>query len=311
MLVTRFYSEMSGEWDAAVAASRNGTFLHMRGFMDYHRDRFDDYSLVARDGDRIVAVLPANRRGDTVYSHQGLTYGGWLMSERCDPVTVMRVVESSLDFMRADGVKELVYKPVPHIYHRQPAEDDLYALWRHGAQLSECNISFTIDTQHPIAMDRGNRSALNKARRAGIVVSESNDYAGYWQVLNEVLASRHSTRPVHSVAEMTLLQSRFPENIKLYTAMLQGEIVAGVVMFYAGQCAHCQYIASSAVGRENKALALVFHTLIEQAEREGYRYFDFGISTEDHGQVLNEGLATQKSRLGGRGIAYNVLTLKL
>lgn len=298
-------------WDEAVTASRNGTFLHMRGFMDYHSDRFADFSLMAMDGSKVLAVLPANRRDDKVYSHQGLTYGSWLVSDKCDAVTMMHVMEAAINFLQEQGVSELIYKPVPHIYHSYPAEEDLYALFRHSAQLTECNISTTIDLDAPIRFDRGNRRAVNLAKRAGIKINESDDLEGYWQVLQGVLESRYDTRPVHTVEEMRLLQSRFPENIKLYTACLDDKIVAGVLMFYCGPVAHSQYIASSPTGRENGALALLFETLIKQSADAGYRYFDFGISNENHGQYLNEGLAQQKARLGGRGIAYNVYSVKL
>ena len=35
-------------WDAFVRASKNGNFLFLRDYMEYHRDRFEDASLVAR-----------------------------------------------------------------------------------------------------------------------------------------------------------------------------------------------------------------------------------------------------------------------
>lgn len=309
--IVKYNSCMQAQWDDAVKASRNGTFMHHRAFMEYHSDRFADYSLLAMDGSKVLAVLPANRVDDKVYSHQGLTYGSWLVSAKCDAVTMMQVMEATVKFLKDDGVTELIYKPVPHIYHRYPAEEDLYALFRHGAVLSECSISTTIDLDEPIKLDRGNRRAVNLAKRACVKISESDDYEGYWQVLQGVLQSRYDTRPVHTVEEMRLLQSRFPNNIKLYTATINAEIVAGVVMFYAGPVAHSQYIAAAPAGRENGALALLFDTLIKQCADEGYRYYDFGISCENHGQYLNEGLAQQKARLGGRGIAYNVYTIKL
>ena len=127
-------------------------------------------------------------------------------------------------------------------------------------------------------------------RRAYLYAKREYDGEGYWHVLEEVLASRHETKPVHSVEEIKLLHSRFPENIKLYTATCEGRIVAGVVMFFTHTVAHSQYIASSAEGRERKALALLFRHLIGQSKDSGYAYFDFGISNEDHGQWLNEGL---------------------
>ena len=80
MITIRRYTSIDKPlWDGFVALSKNATFLHYRDYMDYHSDRFHDFSLMAFDGGRLLALLPANLSGDTLYSHQGLTFGGWLM----------------------------------------------------------------------------------------------------------------------------------------------------------------------------------------------------------------------------------------
>lgn len=310
--ILRYNPDMRPEWDELVAGARNGNMLHLRAFMDYHSDRFVDHSLVAvRDG-AMLAVLPANQHDDTLWSHQGLTYGSWIMPSRhVDPSVMLDVMQLTVDYLREAGFKRMVYKPVPHIYHRYPAEDDLYALWRCGARLMECGISSTIDLHQRLPLDRGCRSAANAARRSGVEVARSHDWQAYWQVLTQVLADRHDTQPVHTVDEMLLLVGRFPDRIRLFTATAQDELVAGVVMFELGPVAHAQYIAASPRGRDIKALTLLFDHLIgHYAERE-FRYFDFGISTEQHGTVLNRGLVQQKCRLGGRGILYPIYELKI
>ena len=301
---------MRAEWDELVAGARNGNMLHLRGFMDYHSDRFADHSLVAMRNGTMLAVLPANEDGDTLWSHQGLTYGSWIMpSKHIEPSVMLDVMEATMAYLRQHGFNRMVYKPVPHIYHRYPAEDDLYALWRCGGRLLECGVSSTIDLTNRLPLDRGCRSASNAARRSGVEVARSQDWEAYWQVLSQVLADRHDTRPVHTIDEIRLLVKRFPDRIRLYTATVQGEIVAGVVMFELGPVAHAQYIAASPQGRELKALTLLFDWHIAHyAERE-FRYFDFGISTESHGTVLNRGLVQQKCRLGGRGILYPIYEL--
>ena len=310
--IKKYNSSLQAEWDSFVASCCNATFLHRRGYMDYHSDRFADFSLMAYAEGRLVAVLPANKCDGVVYSHQGLTYGGWLHGlKHFDATVMLQVMDVACEWLKAEGVKELVYKPVPHIYHSYPAEEDLYALFRHGAEPTESNISTSVLLADPLAFDRGNKSGVNAARKAGIAVGESDDWEGYWQVLQSVLRERHETSPVHTVEEIKLLHSRFPENIRLHTAMLEGELVAGVVMFYTDTVAHAQYIASSSTGRQQKALSLLFQQLISDAKAEGYRYFDFGISNENHGQWLNEGLVQQKCRMGGRGIVYNTFKIKL
>ena len=177
--------------------------------------------------------------------------------------------------------------------------------------LVETNISTTIDLTCPLSLDRGNKSGANAARKARIAVGRSDDWDGFWNLLSSLLDERYGTRPVHSLDEMRLLQGRFPENIKLYTATLDGELLAGVVMYLSHPVAHCQYIGASPRGKDSKALTLLFEYLINEHQQMGFRYFDFGISNEDHGRYLNEGLVRQKSRLGGRGIVYNTFDITL
>ena len=297
---------MAAQWDELVKRSRNGTFLHQRSYMDYHSDRFSDCSLMAMSDGKLCGLLPANRDGDTLWSHRGLTYGGWIVPlKHFDTTTMVDVMDAAATWMRQEGIKRLVYKAVPHIYHRYPCEEDLYALFRHGTSLIETNISTTIDLTCPLPLDRGNKSGANAARKAGIQTGASDDWEGYWQLLTSLLDERYGTRPVHTLEEIRLLQSRFPNNIRLYTATLDSELLAGVVMYLSHPVAHCQYIGATPQGKDSKALTLLFEYLIQESMRQGYRYFDFGISNEDHGRYLNEGLVRQKCRLGGRGIAYN------
>ena len=310
--IIRYDSTMAAQWDDFARHSRNGTLLHQRGYMDYHSDRFTDCSLVAKRDGKVCALLPACVDGDTLWSHRGLTYGGWLVPFKHFDATVMiDVMDSACRWMSENGLRRLVYKPVPHIYHRYPCEEDLYALFRHQAKLIETNISTTIDLTCPLPLDRGNKSGANAARKAGIHVGPSENWEGYWQLLSSLLDERYDTRPVHTLDEILLLHGRFPEGIKLYTATLNDELLAGVVMYLSGPVAHCQYIGASPQGKETKALTLLFEYLIEESKRLGYRYFDFGISNEDHGRYLNEGLVRQKFRLGGRGIVYNTFEICL
>ena len=197
---------MKGQWDEIVRNSRNGTFLHERGYMDYHSDRFTDCSLVAlRDG-KMCGLLPANIDGDTLWSHRGLTYGGWIVPLKHFDTTVMvEVMDAAIAWMQGNGLKRLVYKAVPHIYHRYPCEEDLYALFRHGSSLIETNISTTIDLTCPLPLDRGNKSGSNAARKAGIKTGQSDDWEGYWDLLSSLLGERYGTRPVHTLEEIKLL----------------------------------------------------------------------------------------------------------
>lgn len=72
MFEVRPYSnDNAAEWNAFIAGSKQGTFLLDRGYMDYHRDRFDDFSLMVYFKSKLFALLPANRVGTTLFHTRG------------------------------------------------------------------------------------------------------------------------------------------------------------------------------------------------------------------------------------------------
>ena len=304
MTIERYTPAAAAEWDAFVDASRNGTFLHRRAYMDYHASRFPDRSLMVRDASgRLLAVLPAHvdATGTVLASHNGLSYGGWLVAPRRVTAAVMLDIFGLLVArMRAEGLTELIYRPVPHIYHRQPAEEDLYALWRMGATVIATGASSTIDLQAPSLLDRNSHNAINRAARSDVLIAPSEAWAEFWGLLTAVLEARHEVKPVHSLDEMNLLRSRFPENIRLYAATRAGSLLAGMVVYCTGRVVHSQYIAAGEEARRERLLPALYHHVITAAAASGARYFDFGISTEQGGLVLNDNLDIHKSQAGGR-----------
>lgn len=312
MNLKRYNADDFDTWNRFVASSRNGTFLLDRNFMDYHADRFTDSSLLFYENNRLVAVLPANfcAETNTVYSHQGLTYGGLIMSERMTARGVMQAFDLMLAFMRDEmGASRLVYKPIPYIYNRYASEEDLYALFRHDARLVSRGLSTCIELEHRLPITESRKSGLRKA--LDIVVEESCEVDEFWDILNSVLTSLHNVRPVHSADEIKLLMGRFPERIKLYAAFGKDrKMLAGSLVFNCGNVIHTQYLAATDEGKSMGALDKLIHTLVCDIFRDG-KYFDFGISTEQQGRILNEGLVFQKEGFGGRGICYDCYEVEI
>ena len=294
-----------------MEGSKNGTFMLKRGYVEYHSDRFVDASVVFENetGD-IVAAMPASRHGDEVRSHGGLTYGGIISDRRMTAARMLDVFDALKGHLRSEGVARLIYKRVPQIYYSYPADEDIYALFRNGAALFRRDISTTIDLTDPIPFSSVRTRYAKKARKSGLEVRESADFEAYVALLAEVLEFRHAVKPPHSAVELRLLASRFPGVIRLFCAYRGSDMLAGVLVFDTPQVVHAQYIANSEVGREVGALDLVMDHLIHEYAA-GHKYFDFGISTEDGGMLLNSGLVGQKEMFGGRGIVYDFYKMEV
>ena len=305
MEIRRYRREDKELWNSFVNKARNATFLFDRNYMDYHADRFDDNSFMFYHKGKLKAVLPANVAGDTLYSHQGLTYGGLLLDKKATVEDVLECFDSMNSWLRENGISKVVYNALPWIYQQYPSEEDLYALtWKCKAQLISRNIASTIVIDNKLKFAESRKSGIRKALSLNIEVGESNDVDGFWHVLEDNLGNRYNAKPVHTANEMKLLMSRFPNNIRLYVAKMNGEIVGGTLIYVTPQVVHTQYISASVEGKKHGALDLLFDYIINKVYAN-CRYFDFGKSTEQGGAYLNEPLIFQKEGFGGRGVCYD------
>ncbi len=293
------------QWDKYVAKARNATFLFYRDYMDYHSDRFEDHSLMFFVGNRLHSILPANIVGTTLYSHQGLTYGGLLMDINVTAAEVITLFQELNHYLRAHGIQKVIYKPVPWVYHQVAAEEDLYPLfWICKARLITRDIGTTIFMQQHLEWRKDRRRRLRRAQEAGIEIVRTNDFAPFWEVLETNLLERHQVRPVHTLEEIKLLHQRFPNNILQYNALLNGEVVAGMTFYLTQQVLHGQYCSSNDLGKANGAVDAL-HDYVMHHEFPDIPYMDFGRSTEGDGSILNKGLVAQKEGFGGRTICYD------
>lgn len=304
--IVRYTAEKADEWNAFVAESKNGTFLFNRGYMDYHADRFVDHSLMFYVGHRLLAVLPAHVSGDTFCSHNGLTYGGLVMNCELTIVQTMTLFRELNDYLRAEGFRHVSYKAIPWIYHRLSAEEDIYALFHEcHARIVARDFATNIFLQSGLRWERVRRRGVIRAEKAGLVVMRSDDYAAFWEVLTQNLLSKYGVMPVHSLQEIKLLHSRFPQNIILYQAVKDDQVLGGVVLYVSQQVVHAQYSSATPEGKRLGAIDLLYNRIF--SDYSDYLYFDFGRSTEHpDGSGLNENLVFQKEGFGGRGLCYDI-----
>lgn len=304
--IRRYCDDDKEAWNDFVRQSKQGTFLFDRAYMDYHRDRFADNSLMFFKNNRLYALLPANVVGDTLWSHQGLTYGGLLTNEHAAVADVCILFEELMSFLGSVGIKKMVYKPIPWIYHRLPAEEDLYALFnRCGARLYVRNVSSVIVRDNALKWRRIRLYGANKAAKEGIAVQVNNDaLEEFWPVLEDNLYRTYQAKPVHTLDEMLRLHGAFPENIRLYVARLGNKVIGGVLLYVSQQVVHTQYISATEEGKKLHAIDAIFHKILTD-DLHGCKYFDFGTSNENMGRYLNESLIYQKEGFGGRAVCYD------
>lgn len=300
--VRRYRPDDAVVWNALIDQSVNGTFLFRREFMDYHADRFEDFSYLVWRGPDLVAVFVAARAWntptlDTLVAHPGLTYGGLVCAEELKYPVLEEVYTILMETLREAGFITLLIKPVPRVFCRVPTDASLFYLHQQGFSLQSRELNSVINLTQPLRINKGRKDNIRKARLAGLLVETSEDFALFWLLLTENLLHTHGVRPVHTEAEIRLLQQRFPDNIRLYVARQSEVVVGGVVMFVdeGHGFAHTQYISATEQGKLVGAVDAILAQVLTEMQGQVPR-FSFGTSTVKG--KLNAGLLAQKEGFG-------------
>lgn len=309
--IKRYTPTHKNEWNTLIKESKNGLFFFLRDFMDYHADRFTDHSLLIYNKSSLIAVLPANEKENTIFSHQGLTFGSLILTKKIKTIEVLEVFNKIIEYYKELKFSKIIYKTIPYIFHSYPSQEDIYALYRYNAKLIKRELSTVIDIQkNKIEYSSSIKNLVNKLTKNGFEITEEKNAANFWELTSFILNRQHGVAPVHSLQEIQLLMDKLPENIRLFTLYENEKILAGVLIFAFGDVIHTQYMSNSDEGRKKGALAFVNYYLINNIFKDK-KYYSFGISTEQNGYYLNEGLVHQKEQMGGRGIVLDTYEITL
>lgn len=308
--VKRYQENDYENWNAFIGQAKNATFLFHRDFMEYHSDRFQDFSLIVLDGEKWLGVLPANIVGNQVFSHQGLTYGGLVYNEKVKLASVIEIFRSILLFLNDNKMEKLQLKLIPSIYHIKPAEELNYALFLTEAQLIRRDSMAVLDLSKPYTISKTRKECIRRGIKNNLVIKEELDFKLFWEeVLEPNLDKKYKAKPVHSIAEIEMLQRKFPNNIRHFNVYQDDKIVAGTTIFVSENVAHPQYVSGMGNKNELGSLDFLYHHLITSVFM-GKRFFDFGISNEDQGKKLNEGLVFWKESFGASIIVHDFYEVK-
>ena len=311
MKIIQYSNDYKSLWNEFVKNSKNSHFFFLRDYMEYHSNTFKDFSLlVFSTSNKLISILPANIVDNILYSHQGLTFGGFLIDNKMKTESFLNIFEILQLFLKKKGITKLVYKCIPYIYHVKPSEEDRYALFKNDARLIRRDISSTINLENKIPYQEQRKRAIKKALEYDLNFVEMKELGSYWKILEETLMLQHNIKPVHTLDEITILRNLFPENIKLFVAKKDNEILAGILVFENDQIVHTQYLANSSKGRKVGALDFVIDKLINSVYKYK-KYLDFGISNEDSGRYLNAGLIAQKEGFGARAVVQDIYEMEI
>lgn len=279
--------------------------------MDYHQDRFDDYSLLIFKNNKVIALLPAHKIDNTIYSHKGLTYGGLITSEEIKLRDFVSCFKSVMIFCVNHGFKTLHLKQLPSIYTVIPNDEVQYLMFILNANLAKRDTLSVLSLKSKLKISKDRLAGHTRAIKHGLKVKEVDDFKEFWnKILIPNLNTKHNAQPAHTLKEIELLKQRFPKQIRQFNVYKDETIVAGTTIFDTKHVAHSQYISGNEDKNELGSLDFLHLHLIKNVFRNK-SCFDFGISNENQGKHINEGLNYWKEGFGARTITQDFYDINL
>jgi len=299
--IRRYHNKDFALWNQWVAQAKNATFLFHRDFIEYHKGRFEDYSLMLFSDEKLLAILPAHRAEKSVFSHQGLTYGGLVVNEKLRSTDFFTLFEKLLIFLHKEGINELYIKGFPHFYTTQFADEIKYLQFVLGAEIYRKDFCAVIHLAAPYDISASVIRDRKKALQNGYQIDFDGDISLFWEeVLIPNLQETFQCNPVHSVEEILYLKEKFPQHIQQVNVLSEkGEIIGGTTLFIDKKTVHSQYISMKKKLLTRGVLDHLHCSILEKIESD-FSYFDFGISNEEEGKKINKGLLEWKEKFGAR-----------
>ena len=306
MLKIRLYDPtLKPVWDNFLENCKNATFLFKRDFMDYHKNRFEDFSIMIYNGNKLIALVPGNIDLNNVYSHQGLTYGGILIQSDSKFTEYLEIFSEVLRFLKKKSINSLCVKQIPTIYNFNFNDELDYLSFVTDSKNYRKDIISVINLQSDFKIAKDRINGYKRGLKNLLEFREAHDFDDFWnELLIPNLEKKYSVNPVHSLDEIGLLKSRFKSNIRQFNVYKENKIVAGTTVFQTKNVVHVQYTASNSKKNILGSLDFLFYKLITDVYSK-HKYFDFGTSNERDGKKINQGLMYWKEGFGARSLTQN------
>ncbi|WP_298902674.1 GNAT family N-acetyltransferase [uncultured Psychroserpens sp.] len=295
--IKRYDSTYKSDWDEFLNLSENATFLFKRNFMDYHQDRFDDFSLMIYDTDDLVAVFPANHKDHLLYSHQGLTYGGLVYLSDLDINSVKKINKALVDYLSKEGITLMTIKTMLKIYQSEVLNQ---VEGFENVELIASHMVLAIDYNSDFKIHKTKIKRYKKLNSNGLTIREGEaEFDVFWNtILVPRLKEKHNSKPVHSLSEIKYLREQFKKEILQYNVYRDDEVLAGITIFNKGNVVKSQYGIATAEGERLNALDMLFVYLIYKYRDEGKQYFSMGTVSNDSQLGYSSGMLKQKQEFG-------------
>ena len=291
-------------WEKFIdESSTNGTIFHSRKYLSYNKNKYIDSSIVIYKKELIISVLPCCKCGEKYFSYSGATLGGPVFSRYVENIgEISKIINLILDYYG----NKLEIRIGNSIYNEKYNNDIIYLLSKklniklEISWIFEVNDNF-IDSIKNIRNKKNLIKMIDKENGYTCKKYETiEDYKSFYNLLENILLNKYNKKPTHTLDELLLLKLILNSNINLYMVKDSvNNIYGGVIVINVTKtCWYTIYIAKNINynSSTNVSIMYIMYEIIMEAKQNGIKYIDYGVTSENEGDKLNEGLSNYKEK---------------
>lgn len=312
------------DWDKILKSADNATLFHTHEFLSYHPpDRFENHHLIFRTGEEpriaFTGAVRKTDKGKALISYPGASYGGLVHPAGLSFHQAYHLVNTLLQYACGEGFKSLAMTPPPAVYSSWPEDVISFHLLRSGFRYLKREMTQVIALDYPggdvfKTLCNKTRTAVRKALKSNLSFEEHielND--ANLEIFYPLLVDnrrRLGVTPTHSLEELKRLRDLIPDKLSLSLIRYKSRPVAGILNFVANaRVLLVFYICHDWEYQELRPVPLLVCRTMEWAHKRGFRYLDFGTSTQN--MDPNWGLIKFKENFGSLGYFRDTFTIDL
>ena len=270
----------------------NGTLFNKINFFNYSKPvNGIDNSIIFFKGEAIVAVLPALRNHKTLISPYNSSFGGLILKSELKFNEMKTIIELFNKYLYEEKIKNVELTFFPNYLGVDNKTE--YFLLKSGFEIESIDLFNVINLKKiknllyfytPRA-----RSVIKKIENNFIYHPNSN-IDEFYPILFED-KKRHNSVPTHTLSELLLLKSRFKKNIWVDICInKENKSKSGICYFKLNKKSILTfYISQETNALKTNGTSYLINKGIEKSIREGFKFFDFGSSSNGF-KVSNEGV---------------------
>ena len=303
-IVTKYSDDFSTIWDDFVNTTNGGTLHSKRSFLNYHKDKFQDFSLMFKIKNKVVAILPAVIVDKKLISHPGASYGGLIYKENLKMESLLDINHVLNNICEQNNIESIEMRFPYSIISKNHFDKLKYCLAKQTNKVSR-EISQYIDLK---SHQRGSYSEnfnriLKKDHKLTTQPTTNKEEVSKFYTLLEQNLLKHNTKPTHTFKELIYLIDNLKDECKVFlTTDEEGHIVSGsFVLELTKNTAHTFYLCSDYRFIKKSPLVNTIDHMAKYYKNLGFDHLNLGISTENKGENINLSLNNFKEKFNSCG----------